>query len=405
MMSYKVEVYSSFYKKYHIYSDNVIKPFFVGAKERQNDLGIPGDDTGDNISDKNGTFNELTLIYWVWKNTQGQDYVGFCHYRRYFTYSKNSNLSKVMNLIFSRAINKEKKVDNILKDFSDTVVKDISGFDVILPRPIIMERTLREQYGDYHDVAHYDAMGEMIKKIHPEVYDSFLDASKRNSFFIANMFIFSRDIFEKFCEFAFPVLFALEKDFVIPDDPYQKRIFGYLGERLVTIFMNHLSRQQELKIKYLNLLNTDIIFGNVKSYLSERKSLAAKNYITFGHVDTLIDMNDDTFSINGWGIVKKQTSYDIICQVELYNGTDSFIYNTEIQNRRDVTLAFSRESKKYTNHDSSGFYTLISKKQIPTGKYKIKLHLISKEKEQKCVYYVIDCYIHIDKAKVELIRI
>ena len=46
-----------------------------------------GDDTGDNISAKNRSYNELTAYYWAWKNYEklgNPSYIGFTHYRRGF---------------------------------------------------------------------------------------------------------------------------------------------------------------------------------------------------------------------------------------------------------------------------------------------------------------------------------
>ena len=41
------------------------------------------DDTGRNISEKNKTFCELTGLYWGWNHLDAE-YIGLCHYRRYF---------------------------------------------------------------------------------------------------------------------------------------------------------------------------------------------------------------------------------------------------------------------------------------------------------------------------------
>lgn len=41
-----------------------------------------GDDTGDNVYDKNREYCELTGIYWAWKNYDklgNPDYIGFMH--------------------------------------------------------------------------------------------------------------------------------------------------------------------------------------------------------------------------------------------------------------------------------------------------------------------------------------
>ena len=51
--------------------------------------GVIGDDTGDNISDRGKSLNELTVQYWAWKNLD-LDYYGLCHYRRYLSFSDKS---------------------------------------------------------------------------------------------------------------------------------------------------------------------------------------------------------------------------------------------------------------------------------------------------------------------------
>ena len=44
------------------------------------------DNTGENISEKNSMYCELTAQYWAWKNLNA-DYYGFFHYRRYLNFS------------------------------------------------------------------------------------------------------------------------------------------------------------------------------------------------------------------------------------------------------------------------------------------------------------------------------
>lgn len=403
-----IKIYSSFYKKYFIYKSNIIEPVFVGAALGQNDLNIIGDDTGDNISKKNGTFNELTLIYWVWKNTHSQDYVGFCHYRRYFVNRGMNKIEKLANLFIpdseSRKIN---KLSRLLTRFDTDAESQLKGYDIALPKPIVMNRTLREQYSDYHDIAHYDEMGKVIKELFPQFWPAFEDASERNAFFIANMFIFSRKYFDQFCEFVFPILFELEKRLTIPADPYQKRVFGYLGERLVTIFVNHISRTDSIKIKYFELLNTDVILSNYKSYLTEKKLIKgkSKNIITFGTLDALTKKPSGFYHLNGWVVIKDKSSFNHKSQIELYNDTHSYLLNSECQTRQDVTRHYSYIEKKYVNYDNCGFSTMFNVEEIKPGDYKVKVHVYDKKDDNKFIYFVYNCYVRIDGKNTKLVRL
>ena len=70
-------------------------PIHVGkALHPELDLGIQGDNTGDNISEKNPLYCELTALYWVWKNVDA-DYKGLFHYRRAFCMPKDFYIRKI----------------------------------------------------------------------------------------------------------------------------------------------------------------------------------------------------------------------------------------------------------------------------------------------------------------------
>ena len=51
------------------------------------------DDDGDNISNKNKAYCELTAQYWAWKNVQAE-YYGFFHYRRYLSFQEEYPVQK-----------------------------------------------------------------------------------------------------------------------------------------------------------------------------------------------------------------------------------------------------------------------------------------------------------------------
>lgn len=70
-------------------------PILVGAKRNYRDgISFRRDDKGINISQKNSTYNELTGIYWAWKNVDSKIY-GLVHYRRFLLDDKSK---KILNL-------------------------------------------------------------------------------------------------------------------------------------------------------------------------------------------------------------------------------------------------------------------------------------------------------------------
>ena len=69
-------------------------PILVGANKNSNPDHFVQDNEGDNISDKNFSYCELTGLYWMWKHSKSQN-IGLSHYRRYFA---NYESRKVMYL-------------------------------------------------------------------------------------------------------------------------------------------------------------------------------------------------------------------------------------------------------------------------------------------------------------------
>lgn len=93
-MNNSVKIYTSHHKPSAFLNAAIIKPLHVGKANSCNEIGCPGDDSGDNISFKNPFYCELTAHYWVWKNEELADYVGFMHYRRHLNFSEKQTFSE-----------------------------------------------------------------------------------------------------------------------------------------------------------------------------------------------------------------------------------------------------------------------------------------------------------------------
>ena len=90
-----VKIYIAAHKHFDIDAQAPYQPLYVGASSIPTDNRQAGwlyDDQGDNISQKNKHYCELTGLYWIWKNSP-ESIVGLTHYRRAF---ESPNDSKQM---------------------------------------------------------------------------------------------------------------------------------------------------------------------------------------------------------------------------------------------------------------------------------------------------------------------
>lgn len=207
------------HKNYWIPDDEIYLPVFVGPALDMPD-GFVRDNTGDNISEKNPNFCELTGLYWAWKNLDA-DYLGLAHYRRHFSIKKNKNDKRGCVLT-------GEKLEAILADI-----------DVVLPKPRnYFIETNYSQYVHAHHAEDLDTTREIISEMYPEYLKAYDASMKRTTGHRFNMFIMRRDLADAWCTWLFDILFELEKRLDISQ--YSKndaRVFGFVGERLLDVWL------------------------------------------------------------------------------------------------------------------------------------------------------------------------
>ncbi len=128
-------------------------------------------------------------------------------------------------------------------------------YDVILPKKVSLgkNQTVFEQYAEKHIVTDMDLVREILQKISPDDIPAFDAVMEQHSMYAFNMFCMRKPLFDSYCAWLFPVLFALEKRIDYKErDGYQKRVFGFLSERLfnVWIYRMHLNTV-EMNVRYL----------------------------------------------------------------------------------------------------------------------------------------------------------
>jgi hypothetical protein len=238
-----IKILVATHKKYDMPSEEMYLPIQVGREGRE-DLGYQGDNTGDNISYKNENYSELTGLYWAWKNVNC-DYIGLCHYRRYFATTS----------IFGIINNQNSKLNQILK--KQDVEKILQNYDAILPkkRNYYIE-TIWSHYKHAHEIKDLEETKKILQEFYPEYIESFNWLMGRTEAYLYNMFVMKKSDFDRYSEWLFNILFELEKRIDISNyDGYQKRVFGFISERLFNIWLHY----EKLSIKEVDVINMDKI--------------------------------------------------------------------------------------------------------------------------------------------------
>lgn len=200
--------------------DDIYLPVQVGkALHPDLDLGYQLDNEGENISEKNPFYSELTALYWAWKNCKA-DYIGLAHYRRHFCLKRKKNAW-----------------DSILS--SEEAGKLCLKYDLVLPkmRKLYIE-TVYSHYNHTLDGKHFDDARVIISRLCPEYLPSFDKAMKRRCEHLFNMFIMKRELLHQYCQWLFPILQALEQCYDLEHmDSFHARLVGRVSERLLDVWV------------------------------------------------------------------------------------------------------------------------------------------------------------------------
>lgn len=241
-------VYVVTHKKFEYHSlPKEYKVLLVGADNKKNDCHFLTDNIGDNISYKNPTYCELTGLYWLWKHSTSSK-VGMVHYRRYFVNS-NSQMEVALQQMACGALKpiSEEKLSNLL---------DNKKWIIAAPQRFDYGYTIWSQFA----LCHHEIDLKRTRQIIAEMYDqNYLQAFDRvmqyNYLSPYNMFYTRKEELDAYCNWLFPILFELENRVDISSyDSYQKRLFGFIAERLFNVYVEATAKED---YKYVGVLNTE----------------------------------------------------------------------------------------------------------------------------------------------------
>jgi len=230
-MKNKIDIFIGAYKNFTPPVSNDAYKIIVGNGNLEMDTNlqiIECGNPGDSLDDK--FYSEFYMLRNLVKNGYNfAEYVGFCHYRKYFSF-----------------------LDNI-----PDIDEEFKRCDVILAKPIKFIMSIHDQYEKYHNIEDLDIVGEIIRDKYPEYYNIYTNFVEKNMMFPYNMFIMKKNDFLDYVSFVDGIMNEYLK--IVGEDikkriednrdkyikdfspnntfEYQYRLGGYLIERLTNIFL------------------------------------------------------------------------------------------------------------------------------------------------------------------------
>lgn len=198
------------------------------------------------ITNEQLAWSELSRIYYIYKNYNVKDYIGFCHYRRYFDF-----------------------LDNI-----DFAIDSLQEYDIICTGISNPELDVYKDWDYFHNINDFEdvcAIAIELYNIDIKTINYFIHSETKYHY---NMFVTSKQIFNEYCEFVFTIisnfkknkklsdLKSLEKHIIKHYDEYihsdryygniesQMRLYGFISEYLLQLFIIY----RNLTVKECNFI-------------------------------------------------------------------------------------------------------------------------------------------------------
>ena len=226
------KVYIMTHKETDLPSQEGYKPMLVGAYKHENiSPSYVPDNTGDNISEYNDSYCELTGLYWMWKNERS-DITGLVHYRRFFADVKAWDY-KAKYIVLSKKnrykILSVEKAEDILKEC-----------DVIVKKSKVWDRTNYKMFTGMLTEEFVGLMTDSIRELYPEYMDTLNRYMELHYHMNCNMFIGKKQVMDRYCKWLFDILQDTEGRYaLLTGDRCHNRELGYLGELLFGVWLEH----------------------------------------------------------------------------------------------------------------------------------------------------------------------
>lgn len=258
----KIKLFVSCHRATVVPPSPLLAPIQVGAAlEESRFTGFLYDDDGDNISDKNRSYCELTAQYWAWKHISA-DYYGFFHYRRYLYPETNTKVPYHIEQRANESTLKRLRYDK----FSDFICQ----YDLLLPIRENMYVSVREHYAKapFHHESDLAVIEQIVSEDFPEYVCAMEEYFSGTDCYFGNIFIMKQQMFTEYCEWLFHILFEFDRR--VNTNNYSKqeqRVDGYLAERLLGVYATYQKKKMGIRIAEIPRVH---FIPNAKEYYKNK---------------------------------------------------------------------------------------------------------------------------------------
>ena len=203
-----------------------VYPLQVGVERSALRIADLGDNKGDNISNKNGNYSELSGLYWIWKNKLCSSGIPEGDERQYFGLAQYRRM-----LVFSE--------DDLLR-LPDNEV------DVVLPYTMPYERNTHAHHERYLAEVDWTALLTALEELQPEYAEYFPEVLEQQYLYNYNVILAKKQVLKEYCEWLFPILERTEELSVPKGEDREDRYIGYMGETLETLY--YIKNRERLNI-------------------------------------------------------------------------------------------------------------------------------------------------------------
>lgn len=173
------------------------------------------DNTGDNISERNRQYCEMTASYWVWKHTDNA-WKGIEHYRRHLL------------------------VDPRMLD---------DGVDAVLPLPFVCWPDTMVHLRWFVSENVLNAMLHALQTLHPVEYPVYWKILNGHWQYPCNMLAARKSVYDDYCAWFFHITEYMETLTEIAPEIATTRALSYVAEVLTNLYF--LSHRDELRIRHV----------------------------------------------------------------------------------------------------------------------------------------------------------